>query len=537
MSPSRRNVASATPPNTLATWLPAGFVLLAGLAAYAAVASNAVANARLEFEEIGYLIKAWWYVTGALMPFSAADAAPTMPLFPYGLGALQTQIGLSATAARIAMVVLGLLNAVLLFSLCRKLTANSLASAAAVLLFIGTPATSYSFTVVSPVALVSLMHLIALWLLVLSVGRPKMWRSVVMGAVLAAIVLMNFDMALPVLFLIGLFMAAAGSARWVHGAVVIAVIAAIFGLLGFMLPDQFTAYLLNQPLVRDLMGLGTASSQFSIIRIAEDAFEGVLLPYGGTIMLCLLLFALTLRGPRVFWLVPIYFVFSIVALAVVHAPGCDVCLAMAPSQVTSVGALGAAMTLAFLARLARQQNLAGAPLIIGGVFLALALNTFAPVLATREALHTFPAEMLKQPRPGAEQDDIAALMRFIGQNVPAGAEPVLLMHRLPALPYAVHMAGRRFAAVGINPVASMRGLPATLSGARRESALAALERTGGWSAETLRRWIERDYDLVIWQDGAVAMDAMIAALLQTGFETAGTTEYRGAKLTLYKRKG
>ena len=284
MRPSRRNAPAATSPNKLIIWLPVGFVLLAALAAYTAVASNAITNAALGFEEVGYLIKAWWYITGAVMPFSATDAAPTLPLFPFSLGALQTQIGLTAPAARIAMVLIGLLNAVLLYSLCRKLTANSLASAAAVLIFIGSPATAYSFTVVSPIALTSLLVISALWLLVFRVGRPKVWRSVAMGLILTAIMMLNIDMALPALFLLIVFMAAVGSGRWVHGAIAIAVIAMIIGVCVFALPDQFSVFLLHHPIIApllDLAGLGQmtpAVTNFNMSRIAEDAFEGVLLP-------------------------------------------------------------------------------------------------------------------------------------------------------------------------------------------------------------------------------------------------------------------
>ncbi len=543
MSTSSRNAA---PQTTTAPWLPAGFVLLAGVAAFAAVASNAVLNARLEFEEVGYLLKAWWYITGALQPFSAADASPTLPVFPFGLGALQTQIGLGVTAARISMAVLGLLNGILLFLLCRKLTANSLASAVAVLLFIGTPATSYSFSTVSPIALISLIHLAAFWFLILSIGRPKVWRSIAMGVALTLLILLNLDMALPALMLFLLFMAAVGSARWVHGAIVIVVMAAILGAGVYLLPEQFTSYLLNAPLialVNDLTGLaaptqavGASLPAYNVLRISEDAFEGVLLPYGGSIMLCVFLLALTARGPRILWTIPIYLLLALAALVVFRAPGCDVCIATAPSQVTSIAALGAAMTLAFLARGMRQKNLSGAPLVIGFVFFALALNTFSPILAERESLHSFPAEELKQPWPAAEQEDIATLMRFIGQNVPPGSEPILLIHKLPALPYATHMAGRRFSAVSINPLSSLRSAPSTSSGTRREAALAAIEQNGGWSGESLRRWIERDYELIIWQEGALAIDPGTTALLNSAFEAAATTAYRGVKLTLYKRK-
>jgi hypothetical protein len=523
----------------LATWLPVAFVALSAAAAYAAVASNALVNARLEADEVGWLVKAWWYISGAVAPYTSADSAPTLPLFPFGLGALQTLIGLDVTSARSAMIVIGVANAVVLFLLCRKLTGNVLASAAAVLVFAGSPSTSFSFSTTSPIGVVSLLHLAAIWLVVLSVGRPALWRSLLLGLILSAILLLSAEMVVPVLALFVVFMAAVGKARWGQGALVVAAVGLIIGAFVALLPEQFTTVLLAQPLpafVRDLIGMG-APVNLDAVRLAQDLWEGVVLPYGGTLLLCILLIALTWQGPRVLWVVPIYTMIALFGLSVFRAPGCEACAATAPSQVSAVAALGAAMTLAFLARLARQYKLAGTPLVIGGAFAALALNTFAPLMATREALHSFPAAMLMQSRAGAEQEDVAALMRFVGQNVPTSSEPILLIHRLPALPYAVHMAGRRLPAVSLNPTASLRAAPAAATGARREAALAAIERSGNWTGETLRRWVERDYDMIIWQDGALSVDAATAELLSTNFEAAATTDYRGAKLTLYKRKG
>jgi hypothetical protein len=530
--------AGAKPTHSLATWLPVAFVALAAAAAYAAVASNALVNARLEADEVGWLIKAWWYISGAVAPYSSADSAPTLPLFPFGLGALQTLIGLDVTAARSAMIVIGVANAVVLFLLCLKLTGNVLASAAAVLFFAGSPSTSFSFSTTSPIGLASLLHLGAIWLLVLSVGRPALWRSLLLGLIFGVILLLSTEMVIPSLALFVVFIAAVGKARWAQGAIVLGVTGIIVGAFIALLPEQFTTVLLNQPVptfVRGLIGIGAPMS-FDALRISQDVFEGVLLPYGGTLLLCVMLIALTWQGPRVLWVVPAYTVIALIGLTIFRAPGCEACAAMAPSQLSAVAAIGAAMTLAFLARLARQHKLAGTPVVIGGAFAALALNTFAPLMATRETLHSFPAAMLMQSRAGAEQEDVAALMRFVGQNVPTGSEPILLVHRLPALPYAVHMAGRRFPAVSLNPTASLRAAPAALTGARREAALATIERGGNWTGETLRRWVERDYELIIWQEGALNVDVATAELLSANFDAAATTDYRGAKLTLYKRK-
>lgn len=543
MSRSRRR--NATPPSKPVRWalvLPTAFLVLAGLGAFAAVAYNTALNARLDFDETIYVIKAWWYITGTVTPFGTADSAPVMPVYPYALGAAQTFMGLAAITARWAMVGLGLVNGLLIYLLCRKLTANTLASAAAAAVFLATPATAFSFATATPVALIAFLHIVALWLLVASVGRPALSRTLAMGVVLALLTLTSGDMLIPAVLLALMFIAANGGARLVQGFVLVVTIVLVIGGAVYALPDQFGAYLLAQPVPHLLLGLlGMAPPGPSLLadetaaRIIGDLIEGTLLPYGGLIILSILLLGQTLRGPRVLWFVPLYFIAALIAVAVFRTSACEACAATAPSQVTAMGAVAAALAFGFLQRWRRQQGGTGTPLVVIATLLALALNTFAPVMAERPALHSFPAEMLRQTRPAAEQQEVTALMRVIAENVP-GNERVLLLHRLPGLPYAMHMAGRRFPAASLNPMASLRLLPAGLSSAQREATLAAIERSGGWSGETVRRWIERDYDVIVMQDGVLNLDATTLELLATRFEIAATPEFRGAKLTFYKRK-
>ncbi|MDX2141749.1 MAG: hypothetical protein SFV19_00215 [Rhodospirillaceae bacterium] len=513
---------------------------LAGIGAYGAVAYNALNNGRLEFNEVGHIVKASWFSAGTISPFGAGDSMPTMPLYPLELGALQLVIGASAMAARAVSVALGLLSGLVLFALCRKLTANSLASAAAVLIFLGSPATAYSFATATPLAVVSLLHLVALWLLVTSLGRPRMLATFAMGVVLAAIVFHADGMIVPVVLLAVLFIAALGRSRWLHGPLLIVVLVLPIGAAIYLLPDQFTTFALSRPLPAWFMeatGLGRpgASTVMSFDRILRDVVDGIVLPYGGTILLALLLILLTFKGPRVLWVGPIYLSLGLAALAVFPGLSCETCAATQPSQIIAVGALSAAMALAFSGRMIRKNALSGTPFVVGGAILALAINTFAPGLASREALHFFPAEMLKQTRPMPEQRDIAGLMRFVGQNTDGG-EPILLLHDQPALPYAVHMAGRKFPPTSLNPLAAMKTVPGSVEGTRREAQLASIERAGGWTPETLKRWIERDYDVILIQDKAITLDADIEGLLASGFETAAATDFRGTRLVLYKRK-
>ena len=79
-------------------------------------------------------------------------------------------------------------------------------------------------------------------------------------------------------------------------------------------------------------------------------------------------------------------------------------------------------------------------------------------------------------------------------------EPILLIHDLSALPYAVFRAGHVFPVQNFNPAATHRILRPRLSATTREAVQAAVEAESLWTDDTLRRWLERDYDLVLFQD-------------------------------------
>jgi hypothetical protein len=538
-------MSSAVQHNTTSrVWaiLPAVLLAIAGIAAYLTISANVVMNGHLTFEEVNPLIKGWWYITGALGVFGNGDTASTLPGYPLALGALEKAVGLSITSARVAMVALGLVNGALLYLLCRRLTANTLASAAAVFLFLGSPATAYSFSTATPVAFVALLFLLSLWVMLLSLGRPRVVFTILMGLLLAALILTDAAMWIPSLLLGAIFIAAVGRQRLVHSAILLATVTAALGAVIAILPDRFLTYLLSQPLpLLILNGLSMtpigagAAPQFTLANFVQNIVDGAFLPYAGTITLCVILLALTIRGPRILWAIPLYFVAALAAIAVFTVPGCETCAATAPSQLMALGALGAAISLALLSRWRRQKRGTGAPVIIGFATIALALNCFASGLATQETLRFFPAEAVKQARPAAEQQDISALMRVVGENIP-GTERVLLLHNAPGVPYAVHMAGRRFSAVSINPMRALRALPPTQSTSQREALLALIERNGGWSGETLRRWVDREYDVIVLQDGLLALDPATTETLTTEFEIVTVTDFRGVRLTIYKRK-
>ena len=65
---------------------------------------------------------------------------------------------------------------------------------------------------------------------------------------------------------------------------------------------------------------------------------------------------------------------------------------------------------------------------------------------------------------------------------------------------------------------------------------AAIEDETLWTDETLRRWSERDYDVIVFQQDPSIDQTALRAAIAARFDLAGTTRYREQDISLYKRK-
>ena len=137
-----------------------------------------------------------------------------------------------------------------------------------------------------------------------------------------------------------------------------------------------------------------------------------------------------------------------------------------------------------------------------------------------------------------ELAEIPALTRWTAAQLKT-KQPVLVIHGLghndvAALPYAVVAAGHAMPAESLDLIATERTINESLVGEMRESVRAAVEADGLWSEETMQRWIEKDYNVILLLD-----DAGTAALkkeIEARFDPAGATRYRGRNILLFTRK-
>jgi len=535
--------------------LPLATLLLGAAIAFAAWAYLTLFQGRISAEEASYLVKALWQATGQSNADIVPDSTGKMPLYLYQLGFWQTIDGLGVVFARTMSVGLGVINGLLLFALCKRLTANTIVAAAAVFICLATPATSAFFATATPAAMASALHLAALWLIVDSLGRQRPWASILLGALCAALYFYRQGMLLSVVVLVPLYVAAVGRQRPLQAGLVFAGFAAVTAILLVILPDRMAAYALRVPVISPFLdNIGALAPNFMLIdrgtlgpmtmgpafaRAAPaEILNDFLLPYSGTLILAGILLVLARGSLRILWIAPLYFLWLAAGYYLGSLGLCTGCMPSLTPYFGAVGALAAALGLAVLAQHARQKGAPSAPSVLIGATLAVGLNVFAPTLVAQNNAGTFPIALT--PQGSTEAREVEALARWINMNVPA-QEPVLLLHGMgrqsvAGLAYAAVLAEHPIPVQSIDPAATHRIVNPKLSAQVRESVQAAIEEENLWADATLNRWLDRDYDVVIFQeDRSIDQRAQIAAL-SARFSVAASIVYRGTTLFLYKRK-
>src|SRR4030088_2016197 len=61
-------------------------------------------------DEAGYIIKSWWYISGAVKPYTAEDATWYQPLIFYALGSWQWIVGHDIVSSRALSLVISVVN-------------------------------------------------------------------------------------------------------------------------------------------------------------------------------------------------------------------------------------------------------------------------------------------------------------------------------------------------------------------------------------------------------------------------------------------
>lgn len=536
----------------------AAVVLAVTALAYGAFSAYAILNARTWTDEVTYLVKSWWYVTGQVAPYSDQDATWYMPLFFYQLGWVQKLFGTGLVAGRAMSAVIGGASGVLVFLICRRLTGNAVIGAVAVAIYLLTPSTAYYFAAAAPLATVAFLTLLAVWLVAISAGRPRAWISAALGLLFCILFFYRQNMILAVALLAPAYIVAISHRRAMHAGIVAAAGAAGVGVMLAVFPAKLGLYALWLPVVTPILGrLHLLAHNFRLILEGTDSAPlldpglsslagldlviAFVLPYLGTILLAAGLFFVTARAQRRLLVFPVSFFLLAGSHYFGSAGYCKTCILMYTNYFAGIGVIAAALTLAAIWRMsAVRSGPACGRVLLAGVC-AIGLNALAsgiPVpygAAGQNPYRFFPEPMLHQFGPIPERLEIDAFAKIIAATTPAD-KPILVLHNQPSLPYAVARAGRRMAVQSLNIRQSYRGLRDGLSAQERAEVIGALEAESLWTDESLRNWLENGFDTVIYEAGTGHPAFPPETVLAQHFDLRTQAEYLGWTIRIYVRR-
>ncbi len=524
-------------------------ILAVTIAVYAAMSAYGVIYGRTWLDEVTYIVKSYWYVTGSVRPYSDADATWYMPFYFYQLGWAQQVFGQGHVTGRVMSSVMGALSGGLVFLICRRLNVSAAVAAGAVALYLLTPTTAYYFATATPIATVALLLLLAIYTIQASAGKPRLGVSAGLGVLFAVLYFYRQNMVLALAVLAPLYIYLIGGHRAVNGGIMILAAATVSALVLAVFPEKLALYAIRLPVVTPLLHqLGLLPDTLRIIQEAtetrytlsldpgrlswRDPMNGFVLPFLGTVALAV--FAVR-RSERFLLLVPAFFFL----LAVTHYLGsagyCPVCILTYTSYFVGVGAVAAALAVDVLWR---RGNAWLAAAVGAG---ALAANVFGTAFAVPNAMgepspyRTFPMPLVSLNSGLPDLVVSERLARIVAMATPANAR-VLVLDDQPALAYAAALAGRTLPVQGLNMRQSYRRLRGDLPDAQRAEAIRILEAESLWTDATLLSWIGDDsISAVMHQANAVPLSPEARLRLGERFRLSANVIVLGRNVEIYTR--
>jgi hypothetical protein len=98
------------------------------------------------------------------------------------------------------------------------------------------------------------------------------------------------------------------------------------------------------------------------------------------------------------------------------------------------------------------------------------------------------------------------------------------------------MAGHSMPPQSIDMLGTYRRMKTDLSGAAHEAVQGAVEEESLWSTATMRRWINRDYDLILLQENPRVDQSERFIRINSFFNHIATTTFGDAAIHLYERR-
>jgi hypothetical protein len=189
-------------------------VLLFVLLCWIALSVRAVLWEGTWSDETSYILRSWWYVSGAVKPYTAEDATWYQPLIFYAMGAWQWIFGHGVVSARSFSLVMTGINIGLLASLLQRLGCTVWPIAFAIVVFVLNEDSIFYFNSATPYAVSICLQLVALHLLLQMKNNASFAVAIAFGVVLTMAYLLRIDSVAFIALSFAIAWVRAGRDRW-----------------------------------------------------------------------------------------------------------------------------------------------------------------------------------------------------------------------------------------------------------------------------------------------------------------------------------
>lgn len=508
-------------------------------------------------DEVTYLVKSYWYINGIVEPYSDTDATWYMPLFLYQLGLVQDLFGQGHLVGRTMSWVFGMASAVVLFFCVTRLTQRSsvqsaLPAALAVMVYLCTPTTAYFFSTATPYATVAFLHALTILFVIASSNEDSLWRSIALGVMFAILYFYRQNMILCAGFLFSFYLLEQPRRRLAHGLCMCAGAAVLAAPLLLAFPDKLFFYALRLPVLTPfLVDLGWLSEELRLIQTSTlsefslalslekvtlfNIWNSFLMPFAGTVCGSVLAIILIPRHHRRLSVWPAYF-FSLAALHYLGSVGYLSGAILAYTNYFVVaGALSCGLAIAFFQNVlpVRWRKVGAVAVAVSLVIVTVAAGPGYNKYSGQPV--AYPWSSLRFAGDASDLEKVAQYRTFLEGVLPQPAR-VLLIHDNDALAYAVARAGHAVPPQVLNPLTHYRQPVPGLTHAEREKLMVALEAESLWSDEIMHRWIERDYGVVIKEEGGTYVQNDTMRRLDQMFEVLAQTDLFDTRVIVHRRR-
>jgi hypothetical protein len=469
-------------------------------------------------DETNYLVKALWYVTGVVKPYSNVDLTAYMPLHFFALGTWQMVLGHGVITSRLFSVLLTCVNFGLMTHLLRQLGARNFAIAIALAVFALNEESVFYFSSATPYAEAVFLQLLALNVLVAMIVTPRVIHAILLAVLLTLIYLLRIDLSLFIAIILGAVLFRVRRFAWLTTALsatvfvlTLAVLTLLWGrpfiYVGMFIPgmpDLYPAIQLSHTMsytkpvtfedmlrsalrweiIRDWISLHHAPAILAIIiSIAVAPFRSLPLRgwiafFTGAYLVYLLFYLLAGqfpgRGPQ--------------------APGqCAICVQAYLNYVDYLAALAIGLaSQAVITRLGSSKLSVLFSCGIAGLFFSVILFQ---AVNLRGSLALPSALRQTGPLPRQVSEVAATIKNMIPSDeivAPVGYDRRILL--------ALAANDIRFPAWSLIAPANYRRLNDGLSSEQQARATVELESLSSWTDTTAERWLHETYNWLLVQD-------------------------------------